>query len=156
MYWFHWYSAPDQWFNYLIDLPRFVKSFSASTYGGTVWSPLLSKPVGRPHEVLEMTKDPQWLYGDKGVFCLINKLGLCSPEQYQWLLVNWSVDEKNVLIIHDNQLINWWKKWIDFVKIKFHLNENVEWHCMQLELNLDSLFNWIEFKYRISMQLNSI
>lgn len=56
MYWFHWYSAPDQWFNYLIDLPKFVKSFSSSTYGGTVWSPLLSKPVGRPHEVLEMTK----------------------------------------------------------------------------------------------------
>ncbi len=100
--------------------------------------------------------DPQWLYGDKGVFCWINKLGLCSAVQYQWLFVNCSVDEKNELIIHDNQLINWWKKWIAFVKIKFHLNENVEWHCMQLELNMDSFFIWIEFSYRISMQLNSI
>jgi hypothetical protein len=34
-------------------------------------------------------------------------------------------------------LINW-KKWIDFVKIKFHLNENIEWHCTQLEFELDS------------------
>jgi hypothetical protein len=27
------------------------------------------------------------------------------------------------------------KKWIDFVKIKFHSTENIECHCMQLELN---------------------
>jgi hypothetical protein len=26
-------------------------------------------------------------------------------------------------------------KWIGFVKFKFHSNENIEWHCMQLELN---------------------
>jgi hypothetical protein len=26
-------------------------------------------------------------------------------------------------------------KWVDFVKFKFHLNENIEWSCMQLELN---------------------
>jgi hypothetical protein len=32
--------------------------------------------------------------------------------------------------------INRWKKWIDFVKIKLHLNENIEWHYMQFELNL--------------------
>jgi hypothetical protein len=31
--------------------------------------------------------------------------------------------------------INWLKKTIDFVKIKFSLNENIEWHCMQLEFN---------------------
>jgi hypothetical protein len=31
----------------------------------------------------------------------------------------------------------WWKK-INFVKIKFQLNENIEWHCMQLELNSNS------------------
>jgi len=34
-------------------------------------------------------------------------------------------------------MINWWKKRITFVKIKLHLNENIEWHFMQLE------FNWI-------------
>jgi hypothetical protein len=34
-------------------------------------------------------------------------------------------------------LINW-KKWIDFVKIKVHLNENIEWHYTQLEFELDS------------------
>ncbi len=31
--------------------------------------------------------------------------------------------------------INLWKNWIDFVKIKFHLNETIEWYCMQLEFN---------------------
>jgi len=34
-------------------------------------------------------------------------------------------------------MIKWWKKRIIFVKIKLHLNENIEWHCMQLE------FSWI-------------
>ncbi len=29
---------------------------------------------------------------------------------------------------------------IDDVKVKFHLNENIEWHCMQHGLNL----NWIQ------------
>jgi len=27
-------------------------------------------------------------------------------------------------------MINWWKKWNDFVKIEFNLHENVNWHCM--------------------------
>jgi hypothetical protein len=27
------------------------------------------------------------------------------------------------------------KRWIDFVEIKFHSRENIEWHCMQLESN---------------------
>jgi hypothetical protein len=31
--------------------------------------------------------------------------------------------------------INWWKKWIHHVEIMFDSNENIEWHCMQLELN---------------------
>jgi hypothetical protein len=35
--------------------------------------------------------------------------------------------------------INWWKKWIDFVKNKFHLDENIELHCMQL--------HWIKFHF---------
>jgi hypothetical protein len=35
-------------------------------------------------------------------------------------------------IINDSQLM---EKWIDFMKIKFHMNENIEWHYMQLELN---------------------
>jgi hypothetical protein len=32
-------------------------------------------------------------------------------------------------------MINWLKNNIDFVKIKFHSNENIEWNCMQLKLN---------------------
>jgi hypothetical protein len=38
-------------------------------------------------------------------------------------------------IVNDSHLM---EKWIDFMNIKFHMNENIEWHCMQLELN------WIE------------
>ncbi len=31
---------------------------------------------------------------------------------------------------------NWWREVkIDFVKIKFHFNENIEWHCMHFDLN---------------------
>ncbi len=26
------------------------------------------------------------------------------------------------------------KKWIDFIEVKLHSNENIEWHWMQLEL----------------------
>lgn len=47
-------------------------------------------------------------------------------------------------------IVKWWKK----LEIKFNLNENIEWHCKQLELNsnlidfsLNSIelkFNWIE------------
>jgi hypothetical protein len=52
---------------------------------------------------------------------------------------------------NDHQIINWWKKWIDFVKSKFHLSENIQWYFMQIELNSNSTiglrFNWIEFKF---------
>jgi hypothetical protein len=41
-------------------------------------------------------------------------------------------------ITNDDQLINWYKKLIDF-----HLNENIEWHYMQLEWNRIQ-FNWNE------------
>jgi hypothetical protein len=41
-------------------------------------------------------------------------------------------------IINDGDLM---KKWINFVKFKFQLNENIEWHCMQFELN------WIGLKF---------
>jgi hypothetical protein len=40
------------------------------------------------------------------------------------------------------------KKHIDFVKIKFHLNGNIGWHCMQLE------FNEYKFLNVIQIQLN--
>jgi hypothetical protein len=53
-------------------------------------------------------------------------------------------DHFNPLLIHfgstllcitsNNQLI---KKWIDFVETKFHLNENIGCHCMQLEMELN-------------------
>jgi len=53
---------------------------------------------------------------------------------------------------NDDQLINWWKKWIDFVKTKFHSNQNIEYdiantlnwiqiHSFQFELK------WIEFQF---------
>jgi len=47
-------------------------------------------------------------------------------------------------------VINGWEKWIDFVKIKFHLNENVEWNCMQFELNWIYIlkFKCIELKFK--------
>ncbi len=48
----------------------------------------------------------------------------------------------------------WWndKKWVDFLKIKFHSKENIEWHCMQFKLNLNSILielrcNWNDFKF---------
>ncbi len=40
-------------------------------------------------------------------------------------------------ITNDNKIINWWNKLIDFLKIKFHLNENIGQHGMHLELNLN-------------------
>jgi hypothetical protein len=45
----------------------------------------------------------------------------------------------------------------DFVKIKLRLNENIEWHCMQFELNWIELLkfelNWIEL---LKFELNWI
>jgi hypothetical protein len=39
-----------------------------------------------------------------------------------------------------------------FVKIKIHLNENIDWYCIQLELNLD-LF---EFESKFFIELKRI
>jgi hypothetical protein len=58
----------------------------------------------------------------------------------------------NQLALHstmDNQLM---KKWINVVKIKFHINENMKWHCLKLELdwiwNLIQLkLNWIQIEW---------
>jgi hypothetical protein len=30
-------------------------------------------------------------------------------------------------------MMKWWKKIVDIVKIKFHLNENIKWNCIQFE-----------------------
>jgi hypothetical protein len=46
-----------------------------------------------------------------------------------------------VLLHTTMMMINWWKKWIDFVKIKFYSNNNIEWRATWIELN------WIEFKF---------
>jgi aspartate carbamoyltransferase regulatory subunit len=55
--------------------------------------------------------------------CLIeNLLDLHCPNMGSTLLC----------ITNDNQLI---KKWINFVKIKCHWCENIEWNFLQLELN---------------------
>jgi hypothetical protein len=51
------------------------------------------------------------------------------------------------------------KKWVDFVEIKFHLNENyVEWICiMQVELNVTQLnLNWIEIPKLKWLEQNTI
>jgi hypothetical protein len=60
-------------------------------------------------------------------------------------------------ITSDKQLINWWKKRIDFVEIEFHLNENIEWHWMQLELKRIQFFkfNSIQFLKFNSIQFNN-
>jgi hypothetical protein len=56
------------------------------------------------------------------------------------------------------------KSKLKFVKIKFHLNENIEWHHMQLELNSKNLIefkylHWIKFKFKFKfnwVQLDSM
>ncbi len=53
-------------------------------------------------------------------------------------------------IIGDNQMM---KNWIDFVKIKFHLIENIDWYCMKFEFKT---FNWIEYNLIQILQLNWI
>ncbi len=45
---------------------------------------------------------------------------------------------------------------IAFVRIKFHLNENIEWHCMQLELNLIETQLDSSILIRIRIELISI
>ncbi len=42
------------------------------------------------------------------------------------------------------------KKWVDFVKIKFHSTENIEWHCLQDELN------WIQIQVEIKIGMSQI
>jgi len=45
--------------------------------------------------------------------------------------------------------------WIDFLKSNFHFNENIQWHCMQLELDLK---NYVYFKFnwkQMSMQIGA-
>jgi hypothetical protein len=40
------------------------------------------------------------------------------------------------------------KKWMFFFEIKFHSNEDIEWHCMPLELNSNKLNGiWIELNW---------
>ncbi len=51
-------------------------------------------------------------------------------------------------MVNDNQLI-------DFVKIKFHSIENIEWHCMELNW-IEIQLNWIQIKLqRNGMQIGS-
>jgi hypothetical protein len=47
-------------------------------------------------------------------------------------------------------MIKQWKRWVDFVEIKFYSNENIEWHYMLVELFRDlilivTLFNTTYF-----------
>jgi hypothetical protein len=48
-----------------------------------------------------------------------------------------------------------------FVEINLHLNENIEWHCMHLELNSNSyLLKWIELQFnnwiKIQLKINEM
>jgi hypothetical protein len=46
----------------------------------------------------------------------------------------------HVILHYQWQLANWlMKMWIDFMIIKFDFNENNEWHCIHLELNLSEI-----------------
>lgn len=60
--------------------------------------------------------------------------------EYQINLVT-NLDSMFLCTTSHNWLINWWKKWFDFIEIKFHLNENVEWHCMHRVQ-----IHWMEFQ----------
>jgi hypothetical protein len=44
------------------------------------------------------------------------------------------------------------RNWIDFAKLKFQWHENIEKHCMELELKLNSDF--IELNSNSTIQLN--
>ncbi len=48
--------------------------------------------------------------------------------------------------------INWWKNGIDFIGMKFHSNENIEWHCMKIELKIlkfdSNALNWIKIELK--------
>jgi hypothetical protein len=74
----------------------------------------------------------------------LNKIifGFCVGMYYQW------------------QSTNQFKKKIDFVTIKFHLNENIEWHLLATWIELDSnTLNgiWIQFNLnKIEFQIQSI
>jgi hypothetical protein len=60
-----------------------------------------------------------------------------TPNIYVYIIHNMKYYLGSTLLrtTHDYQLM---KKWIHFVIIKFHLNENIEWHCMHLELEFNS------------------
>jgi hypothetical protein len=70
------------------------------------------------------------------------QLELCIPVYYKWQ----SIDRLM-------------KKQINFLKIKFHMNENIEWHDMDIELNwikielkhiqIQFKFNWKEMRSRL-------
>jgi ABC-type transport system substrate-binding protein len=63
--------------------------------------------------------------------------------------------------LHPTMYYQWW--WNDEKKmeIKFHLNETIEWHYMQLEFNFDLFYfnpNLIQFEFnwiQIPWELNS-
>jgi hypothetical protein len=76
--------------------------------------------------------------------------------------LNW----KNKLLNFGSTLlvtVKWWKEWVDFVKSKFHLNENIEWHCTQFVLttfqfNQIPRFNsiWVELELKNILNLNTL
>ncbi len=47
------------------------------------------------------------------------------------------------MILHSTNNNLLMRKWSNFVEIKFHSNENIKWHCIQLELNWIQIQNFI-------------
>lgn len=126
----------------VIQLPDWLTKICQIFFRKYLWGYSLKssafKASGQvPWGVLEMTKQThsdcmeikQYFVGLTNLGCevLWSTSNCLSTDQlmkkmnWLYMTINWSIDEK---------------KWIDFVEIKFHLNENVEWH---------SILNWIPF-----------
>jgi hypothetical protein len=126
------------------------------------------------HLVLTISFLIPWNLGNLGIF--FSKKILCASWNTIFFIakwqkfgtkgnhkkMTWTLNLGFVLlqITNDNELV---KKWVDFVKINFHLNENIDWICiMQLELNSNFIehyspliwFNKVNVPIDISIELN--
>jgi len=74
-------------------------------------------------------------YGIKLISVLLMQKGKLKTHNVWNFLINitWAQHYYTLLLT-----INWWKKWIDFVKIKFYSNENIEWHSHAIWIELNS------------------
>jgi hypothetical protein len=74
-------------------------------------------------------------YGIKLAFVLLMQKGKLETDVRNFLIsITWVLHYYTLLLS-----INWWKKWIDFVKTKLYSNEILN--------NITCNLNWIEFKF---------